>query len=840
MLENPGRSSAVIGTVWAIPFSIVPAWLAMARQLMISCWAVRPRGPGPLAGLTVESAMRDGAGVPGEGVPVGAPPAPDVSAADISRLVAALCGGSDHHEGAASEHAPEAAALGPVAGAAVRALCLGELDIGAHRSICLRGLRVTGRLDLSDARLELPVSFIDCEFDGVIDLTDARVMRAIRLQRCRLGSLVGDRMRAADDLVIQDGQMKGTLSLVQMQSAGTLRCSGTFIEPSGDAAAVDGLGMRVAGSVLLDRGFHARGEIRLTSAHVDGDLSLNGAVCRNPGSFSINASWLVVGGELLCQEGFSADGEVFLQWAQLRALRATGATFTNERGKAINADGARVATGVFLDRGMTARGQISLIEAKLDGELNCTGSTLEAPGGWALNATRFETREVYLNDGFKAEGAVLLGGAKISGQLVCTDGRFRNQGGCALDLGGLTCDGDVFLNKGLDGDGFHADGQVRLRRATIQRELNCSDGTFTDLGPFADPDRPRALDAASLAAGSVYLNGGFHAYGEVFLFRSNIAQQLDCAAATIENPCGTALDLSGAHVSGDIRLISGFRAVGEVRLSNAFVGQHLDCEQSQFEVGRSGKVLDASGLQVVGSFIWLPDKPPAGCMDLSSASVGRLVDDPDKWPAKQHELTGFSYASLAKPAFDGKPNRRLTWLAEAKTYSLQAYQQLATVCRQQGLEKDARRVALEKYRQRRKRKLLPWWSRSWSWFQEVTVGYGYRLYNALFIVIALGIIGTILFYYAQHHNFMLATGANPPGSVHADQCTKNYPCFTPSVYAFQLLLPVVNLHQTDFWLPNLFTGFGAVLLIYTCFAIVLGWLLGVAVVAGLGRVFSRD
>ena len=171
---------------------------------------------------------------------------------------------------------------------------------------------------------------------------------------------------------------------------------------------------------------------------------------------------------------------------------------------------------------------------------------------------------------------------------------------------------------------------------------------------------------------------------------------------------------------------------------------------------------------------------------------------------------------------------------------MQAYQQLSMVYRQQGRAKEARRVALEKHRQRRKLGLLPWWSRGWSLFQDVTVGYGYRLYNALFIVIALGIIGTILFRYAQYHNLMLATSANPPGSVQADHCTQDYPCFTPYVYAFQLLLPIVNLHQTDFWLPNSWTGFGVALLAYTWFIIVLGWMLGVALVAGLSRVFSRD
>ena len=704
-----------------------------------------------------------------------------------------------------------------------------------HRGIRLRGLCVTGRLDLSDARLEFPVIFTECEFDDVIDLTDARVMSTIRLQRCRLRSLVADRMRAADDLVIQDGQMKGTLSLVQMQSAGAVRCSGTHIEPGSDGAAIDGTGMRVAGSVLLDR-VQARGEVLLTSAHVDGELNLSHALCSNPGKGrrSINASSLVVGGELLCLDGFRAEGEVCLQWAQLQALRATGASFVNDGGNAITADGARVAAGLFLNQGMTAKGQISLIEAKLDGELNCSGGTLEAPGKVALNARRFETREIYLNHGFKAEGEVALIGAKVSGQLKCTRGCFHNKGRSALNLSGLTCDGDVFLDKE-----FHADGQVRLTRATIQRQLNCTGGTFTDLGPFPDGDRPpRALNAEGFTtAGSVYLNHGFHADGEVYLFRSNIAQQLDCAHGEIENPGLTALDLRGAQVNGDIRLKSGFRAVGEVRLSNAFVGQHLDCESGTFEAGRDETALDASGLRVAGSFIWRPAKTPAGCIDLWFAGVGRLVDAPDKWPKGKHvELTGFAYGSLESEAAD----ERLTWLAEAKTYSMQAYQQLSMVYRQQGREKEARRVALEKHRQRRKLGLLPWWSRGWSLFQDVTVGYGYRLYNALFIVIALGIIGTILFRYAQYHNLMLATSANPPGSVQADHCTQDYPCFTPYVYAFQLLLPIVNLHQTDFWLPNSWTGFGVALLAYTWFIIVLGWMLGVALVAGLSRVFSRD
>lgn len=737
----------------------------------------------------------------------------------------------------------------------VRAQCVSGAGGGADKVVRLSGLHVTGLLDLHDIRLEVPVSFTDCEFDDVIDLTDARAERVIRLEGCTLPGVLADRLRTMDDLAIcgsrltgqRDGRKAATLSLAQVQLAGNLRCTGTRIDAAGDLAAVDGMSMRVAGSALFDRGFSAYGEIRLTSAHIEGDLNLNDSCCHNPGHRSIDASWLVVGGEMLCQEGFRAEGEVFLQWAQLRALRATGATFINAGGNAITADGARVATGIFLDKGMCAQGQISLIETKLDGELNCTRSRLEAPGGRALDATRFETREVYLNDGFVAKGEVRFGGARISGQLNCTGGHFHNTEGCALDLGGLSCDGDVFL-----GGGFHAAGQVRLTRATIRRELNCGHGSFS--APRSRTDRDgappdlgrtsRAIDAEGLTIdGSVYLNDRFRSVGEVFLFRSNIGQQLDCAGGRIVNPGGTALELSGARVHGDVRLIRGFSAVGAVKLSRASVGQHLDCEAGHFEVGRGHVVMDANGLKVAGSFIWLPAAaPPAGHMDLSFASTGRLTDAPGVWPRNgQVELSGFEYGSLEsavalKDSVDLR--ERLDWLDEAATYSLQAYQQLATVYRQVGRDKDARRVALEKHRRRRKK--LPFWLRGWSWFQDVTVGYGYRLYNALFIVVALGVIGTILFRYAQTHDLMLSTAATPPGSIRADHCTRDYPCFTPYIYSLQLLLPVVNLNQTNFWLPNSFSGWGELLLAYTWLTIIFGWLLGVALVAGLGRVFGRD
>ena len=74
---------------------------------------------------------------------------------------------------------------------------------------------------------------------------------------------------------------------------------------------------------------------------------------------------------------------------------------------------------------------------------------------------------VYLDRGFQATGEVRFARATIGRQLVCTEGVFSNPDGTALDLTGLITPGDVLAN----GD-FRATGEVRMRNADITRDLN--------------------------------------------------------------------------------------------------------------------------------------------------------------------------------------------------------------------------------------------------------------------------------------------------------------------------------------------------------------------------------
>ena len=48
-----------------------------------------------------------------------------------------------------------------------------------------------------------------------------------------------------------------------------------------------------------------------------------------------------------------------------------------------------------------------------------------------------------------------------------------------------------------------------------------------------------------------------------------------------------------------------------------------------------------------------------------------------------------------------------------------------------------------------------------------------------------------------------ATGGRQPRAVARPlHCVTGYPCFCPAGYAFDLVVPLINIHQAEFWQPN--------------------------------------
>ncbi|MEV4710990.1 hypothetical protein [Micromonospora sp. NPDC049374] len=594
--------------------------------------------------------------------------------------------------------------------------------------------------------------------------------------------------------------------------------------------------MVIKGGLFLDE-VRVAGGVTLDSSYIEHDLDCRGGQFSNTPAPAIDGTWVNVGRELRCDEGFHADGEVRLCWARAELLSFRNATLHNPNGLALRADSLRATTGCYLDQDFHATGTVRIVGAQIAGELSCSGGRFDGRGGVAIEAVRLAAEDVYLDRGFAAHGAVRLVGAVLERQLTCTGGHFDNPSGSALDATGLLCRGGVYLDKDPDlGQGFTANGQVWLCGASVTEAIVCTGGLFNHEADIA-------LDADGLTTeGNVMLNDGFRAVGGVRLARATVGRQLDCSGGVFHALGRVALDLTGMVGRGDVLLTSGFRATGEVSLRDVDITRDVDLRGGHLsEVG--DKSLDAYGLRAGGSLILLPAGTPTQLVDLRYATVARLQDSVTSYPVDRVELEGFTYQTIESEGDSAiSYEERVEILSRMRSYSRQPYLQLSKVYRTAGKEIEEREVAVAGLKQLRKKDKLPRHSKAWNFFMWATVRYGYRLYQPLLIALPFVALNIIFFHTAEHNNLMAPVGAKTSGEPHANdiRCPENHPCFNPVAYSVQLLIPAVNLFQIDKWIPDASKDWGTPLLFWTWAMILLGWVLGFSLVAAINRCFRRE
>jgi hypothetical protein len=311
-----------------------------------------------------------------------------------------------------------------------------------------------------------------------------------------------------------------------------------------------------------------------------------------------------------------------------------------------------------------------------------------------------------------------------------------------------------------------------------------------------------------------------------------VGRQLRCTDGTFDNQHGIALDLTGLVCPGDVLLNStgsqgrGFRATGEIRVKNARITRDLDLAGATLH-GDEG--LDGRGMQVGGCLTWKPDPPPEGHIRLARAQVSRLDDASGTWPEGRYTLTGMTYQTVTDRL---SLEQRKDWLRNTDVYTPDAYRQLAEVYRQAGQETDAQHVLIASQRDLRvkARGHLPWRSRAWNWFIDRSVGYGYKLHRPFVALLVTGVLGGVAFLLANDNGLIVQTGKNSPA----------VPPFYPFPYAFQLLIPGLDLRETANWIPNAgANGWGLFMMILTWLMIIFGWVLATAVIAGITRLFRE-
>jgi hypothetical protein len=212
----------------------------------------------------------------------------------------------------------------------------------------------------------------------------------------------------------------GAVTLLGAHIGGSLDCTGANLH-NNDGPALSSDGLQVGLSVLLGGGFTATGvgadgAVRLVTAHIGGQLDCGGATLHNNTGPALLGDSLQVGLDMFLGHGFTATGlglpgTVRLTGAHIGGeLSCDGATLRNASGPGLRAyrlqvDGDINFIGGFTATGTGDRGAVRLTGAHIGGHLNCTGATLRNDSGPALLAYGVQVgQDIYLTDKFAATG----------------------------------------------------------------------------------------------------------------------------------------------------------------------------------------------------------------------------------------------------------------------------------------------------------------------------------------------------------------------------------------------------------------------------------------------------
>jgi hypothetical protein len=668
-------------------------------------------------------------------------------------------------------------------------------------------VRISGVLDLEAATFRCPLSLEGCYLDaGEPVCLDHATVPQLALTWCVLASLTGQ-MLSTREVDLRFSVLTGGPLLIRgADITGQLICRGaqlTSADSNGYALRAEG--MKVGEDVFLDLGFTAAGAVWLLGADITGQLNCGGAQLTGKDSdgTALFAEAMKVGGAVFLDRGFTAAGTVRLSGADIGSqLNCTGAQLAGKdrEGNALVAEAMKVGGAVFLDGVSTEAGAIRLLHTDITSQLNCTGAQLTGKDneGYALDAERMKIDgNVLLCSGFTAEGAVSLYGADITGQLNCR----------GAELTGKDSEGDTLVAE-------------RMK-----------------------------------VGGAVILDEGFTAAGAVRLLGADITGQLNCGGAELtgKGNHGRTLVADGVNAGGDVFLDKGFTAAGTVSLRSARISGSVVLHPAAL-AGRDQVALNAAGAQIAGALLWSPAGQIVGQVNLEGATIGELADDwprgrPDGyWPVRgQLRLEGFTYDRLGGK-HQATVEERLSWIDSQyhgdnpAAFATQPYEQLAAVYRQAGQDSQARKVAIARRADLRKYGKLNPYRKAGNWLLDKTIKYGYQSWRAGVMLAFLFAIFWGLTILAEQHHLIAWSGdvSGLPFEPSTSKCTSAYPCFYPFGYTVDTVIPLINVHQADYWGPDASTPWGLAFQVVTWIATGIGWALATLLVAGFTGLVRRD
>ena len=706
-------------------------------------------------------------------------------------------------------------------------------------------------------------------------------------------SVEGARLRVNGNVLLRGGfTSHGEVNLYNADIGGTLVAEGATFKAGPQDQAFNLEGAHIHGNVLmrrewrrsdsLPRGactgrmFRAFGPVSLFACKIDRNLVCVGAIFSASGTIALSGRRLQVGADADFSHSIFAGGADLNGGYIGGSFRADGSTFSAaQRANALDLSGSEVRgdlhlrrdwhtqddheIGIRTGRRFQSVGEIRLVSCTVGGSLACNGATFRHRYGSAMAADRLMVIGQVDLTRSTSEGGITLNYANIRGNLWANGSNFGVPSGPAFSLWGARVDGSVLFNRSPHPSSrdcgsreFSATGELLLSNSSIGGDLECDGASLT------------SFQGTWLKVGNVLLRNGFSCRSTVTLVGAKIGGLLDCTEAIFgsattlhhDDSHRIALDLSLATVSTDLWLTGATVAGGWLRMNSAKIyGDVIIRNLRMEEHTKAGVTLMRAAVD--GTFLWTDidvRRAPDAHLLLDHAQLGRLGDDAGSWPrAGQLSLAGLRYGTLIQGPQD--VDRRIEWLRRqpASTFSLQPYEQLASVFRAGGQESAARRVAIARENDRRRREglrllhvltlhyhsLIFFLSahggslpdrterraygtptdqhtgmslRSWigSHVLRATIGYGYASGRTLiwsFIFVSLGWLTLEIAYNANPcvltpadvvPDSFQTCGARQGGSVVA----KGGQTFNALVYSLDAFLPVGDLRQESRWLPD--------------------------------------
>ena len=443
------------------------------------------------------------------------------------------------------------------------------------KGVRLRGLRISGSLDLQAVRVRCPLWMEQCIFEAswpvMLDLAE---IPQLTLDGCQLPGISADSLTVKSNLSLKDSRITGPVNLSGASTGNGIDCTGAEIDGQ-----VVLSGARIGGAIMF-------GRARIGAAENGNSLACNGMNLR----LSAHLWELKTHGAVILNRA-DIGGELNARRAQLGA---------NKAGFSLAAEATTVRGAVHLEGGFRASGTISLSGANIGGQVRCDAARLGADtDGNSLICDGMRTGGSLNLDAtgaaaFTADGAVRLAGAQITGSFSCRDARLgANRGQNSLVADEIKVSVAVLLDR------LGATGAVRLPGAEIAGQLSCRGIEVTG----TDSDGNSLIGTEIRVGGPAYLDNGFNSSGAVDLSGAEVGGLVSLTGAILgPDKSRCALTADGLQASRDV-VADGGKFGGRIRLAGAVIGGSFLCRDARMSADTEPYSLTAARLRVGGDVV---------------------------------------------------------------------------------------------------------------------------------------------------------------------------------------------------------------------------------------------